>query len=140
MGAELNWIAIILAAASTMVVGSLWYGPLFGKAWQKLAKIKPDPDFGGKKAARLYIGAFLTSVVTAIVLAFAAFTAYQVFGGNYLVTTLTTGIILSLGFTAARVKMHDAFEQRRRKLTLLTVMHELVTIIVMSIIIGVWPA
>jgi len=30
-----NWLAILVAAASTLVVGFLWYGPLFGKAWMR---------------------------------------------------------------------------------------------------------
>ena len=31
--ANLSWIAIIAAAAAGFVVGGIWYGPLFGKAW-----------------------------------------------------------------------------------------------------------
>lgn len=30
-----NWFALIAAALSTLVVGAIWYGPLFGKLWQK---------------------------------------------------------------------------------------------------------
>jgi hypothetical protein len=32
---NINWIAFVVAALSTLVVGFLWYGPLFGKAWMK---------------------------------------------------------------------------------------------------------
>jgi hypothetical protein len=41
-----------------------------------------------------------------------------------------------LGFTASRIITHDAFEGRRKKLTLLTISHELVTFMVMGLIIG----
>lgn len=140
MDIEVNWIAIVLAAASTMIVGSLWYGPLFGKAWIKLAKVKPDPNLSGQQAVTLYGGAFLASVVTAIVLAIATFVAHKVFGGSYLVVALEVAVLLWLGFTGARVYMHDAFEQRRKKLTLLNVSHELVTVVIMALIIGLLPA
>jgi hypothetical protein len=30
---EMNFLAILVAALSTLVVGFIWYGPLFGKAW-----------------------------------------------------------------------------------------------------------
>ncbi|WNM19138.1 DUF1761 domain-containing protein [Flavobacterium capsici] len=30
---EVNFLAVLVAALSTFVVGFLWYGPLFGKAW-----------------------------------------------------------------------------------------------------------
>ena len=32
---ELDWLALIVAALALMVLGWLWYGPLFGKAWAK---------------------------------------------------------------------------------------------------------
>jgi hypothetical protein len=33
---EMNFIAILVAASTTLVVGSIWYSPiLFGKAWMK---------------------------------------------------------------------------------------------------------
>lgn len=30
---EMNFYAILVAALSTLLVGFVWYGPLFGKAW-----------------------------------------------------------------------------------------------------------
>ncbi len=30
---EMNFYAILVAAISTLLVGFVWYGPLFGKAW-----------------------------------------------------------------------------------------------------------
>jgi hypothetical protein len=30
---EMNFIAILVAAVSTLLVGFVWYGPLFGKVW-----------------------------------------------------------------------------------------------------------
>lgn len=32
---EMNFYAVFVAALSTLVVGSVWYGPLFGKIWMK---------------------------------------------------------------------------------------------------------
>ena len=29
-----NWLAVILGAAAFFVIGAIWYGPLFGKAWR----------------------------------------------------------------------------------------------------------
>ncbi|MEP0263300.1 DUF1761 domain-containing protein [Dokdonia sp.] len=34
-GFDINWLALLAAAASSLVVGFVWYGPLFGKAWMK---------------------------------------------------------------------------------------------------------
>jgi hypothetical protein len=140
MEIELNWIAVILAALSSMVVGSVWYGPLFGKRWAKLAKVKLSPEIGTAEAISIYVGAFLVSLITAIVLAMSIFVAYQFFGGSYLWISVVTATVLWLGFTAARVQLHDSFEGRPKQLTSLTLAHEWVTFVVMAVIIGVWPA
>ena len=42
----LNYYAIAAAAASSIVIGFIWYGPLFGTAWMKEMGVAPDfkPD------------------------------------------------------------------------------------------------
>lgn len=32
---DFDWLAILLGAIAIMILGWLWYGPLFGKAWSK---------------------------------------------------------------------------------------------------------
>jgi hypothetical protein len=60
------------------------------------------------------------------------------YGGNFLANTLITAVILWAGFTAARFITHDAFEGRRAGLTGLNCAHELVTLVVMGLIIGLF--
>jgi Protein of unknown function (DUF1761) len=140
MNIDVNWIAIILAAASTMVVGSIWYSPkMFYKQWARLANVKPDPNFTTNKAIMLYGQAFSTSVVTAIVLAYAIAAFHLVSDDSYLLDAVFVGVVAWAGFTAARFHMHDLFEGRRKKLTFINTMYELVTIIVMAVIIGLLP-
>ena len=39
----LNWLAILVATVAAFVLGGLWYGPLFGKAWMAaLGKTEED--------------------------------------------------------------------------------------------------
>jgi hypothetical protein len=38
----INYAAVLLAAVANMVVGMLWYGPLFGKQWQALMGFNAD--------------------------------------------------------------------------------------------------
>lgn len=138
MHVEVNYLAVLLAALSTMVVGSLWYSPaLFYKEWAKLGKVKPDPEFTGAKMARTYGLAFLLSLVTAYVLAHVAFLSNNFFRNEFWQDAVTTGFWLWLGFTATRLYMHDLFEQRPFKMTTINAGHELVTVLVMAVIIGV---
>ena len=40
---EVNWIAIVVAAVGSFVLGGLWYSPvLFGKAWQREAGLTDE--------------------------------------------------------------------------------------------------
>ena len=72
-------------------------------------------------------------------LALATQVAWESLGGNYLVMAITTGLMLWAGFTAARFITHDAFEGRPTALTTLNIAHELVTVVIMGVLIGVWP-
>ena len=139
MDVVINYLAVFLAALSTMVVGGLWYMPkVFGNAWMKLAKVDPYKNLKTTDMVTAYGGAFALSLITAYVLAYVAFISNRFFQNSFLQDTLTVAIVLWLGFTAARLAMHDLFERRRKKLTLLNIAHELVTIIIMAIIIGVF--
>jgi hypothetical protein len=139
MDVDVNYLAIFLAAVSSMVVGSLWYMPAcFGKYWMKYTGVKSDKMKGmtAKDSAWMYGSVFVASLVTAYVLAHVSFIANQFFKDSFLSDALQTGFWLWLGFTAVRLYVHDTFEYKRKKLTLLNAAHELVTIEVMALIIG----
>lgn len=137
MSVEVNWLAILLAAASSMVVGSIWYSPgVFGKSWMQMTKSKMGKDSTPAQMAWIYGSVFIASVLTAYVLAHVTFLANRFFGNSFLQDALSTAFWLWLGFTAARIFTHDTFEGRRKKLTLMNGTHELVTFIVMALIVG----
>lgn len=135
MQVEVNELAVVLAALSTMVVGSVWYTPkAFGNLWMKLARV--DKKAASKAGAYPIVITLLVSFVTAYILAHVAALSNAFYGNSFLQDTLTTALWVWLGFTAARFITHDAFEVRRKKLTLINVSHELVTFMVMGLVIG----
>ena len=68
---EINYWAVLIATASSMVVGSVWYTPkVFGTRWARLAKV--DMDRPGASATVAIIVTLFVSFVTAWVLAGAA--------------------------------------------------------------------
>ena len=135
---EINYWAVILATLSTMIVGSIWYTPkVFGNYWMKKAGVTPSGKMSD--AAGPIITTVVVSFVTAWVLAGAAYIAWDFYGGGFLWGTIVTAIVLWAGFTAARFITHDAFDNRPSGLTMLNIAHELVTVVIMAIIIGVWP-
>jgi hypothetical protein len=137
MQVEVNYFAVLLAAVSSMVIGSIWYAPkVFGNTWKSLVNL--DEKKMRKGAPRAMAIAFAGSLITAYILAHVIFLSNHFFHHNYMQDAVTTAFWLWLGLTAVRFIVHDAFEGRPTKLTLLNVANEFVTIMVMGIIIGLF--
>jgi hypothetical protein len=135
MDVQINGLAVVLAMVSSMVVGMVWYAkPVFGIRWMKLVGMN---DQKASKGAGKAIGVtILVSLITAYVLAHVTYLSNSFFGNSFLQDALTTAFWMWLGFVAARVITHDAFEQRPTELTMLTVSHEFVTFMAMGLVIG----
>lgn len=133
----INYLAVLVAGASSMLVGAVWYArPVFGNAWIRLAKVNTEQ---GTSPVLPLLLTLLLSLLTAVILAGSVALAHAFYGGSFLVNALVTALILWAGFTAARFLVHELFEGRPFKLWLITASNELVTILVMALIIGVWP-
>lgn len=69
---EINYLGILGCAVVSMIVGAIWYGPLFGKAWMHVIGATELDKEGRKKMQRaampLYIIQFLLTVFQAFVL------------------------------------------------------------------------
>lgn len=135
---EINWLAVLLADVSSMVVGAIWYAkPVFGKRWMRLSGLTDESMRATNPALPLII-TFVVSFLTAAVLAGSAAIAQHFYQGNFLLNAVLTAVILWIGFTAARMITHDLFDRRSSSLTVLNLAHELVTVVIMGLIIGLF--
>lgn len=70
---EINYWVVFAAAVTSMVVGSLWYGPLFGKKFMAAMGMNewtPEKQAEMKKQMTLaYVGQFVASLLMFFVLA-----------------------------------------------------------------------
>ncbi|MBN2344017.1 MAG: DUF1761 domain-containing protein [Deltaproteobacteria bacterium] len=70
---EVNYIAIIVGAVASMVVGAVWYGPLFGRIWMNIVGVNPEDEERRKEmqkgAGPLYLIQFLLTLFQVLVLA-----------------------------------------------------------------------
>ncbi|HEV2532975.1 DUF1761 domain-containing protein [Phenylobacterium sp.] len=55
-----NWIAVVIAAVLLQVLGFLWFGPVFGKAW--IAAMGKTGDMSGGSNMLMALGAVNTLV------------------------------------------------------------------------------
>lgn len=139
MNVEVNWVAVILATLSSMVIGTFWYTPkVFGTMWMKLVGMDPKKAKGLGTAVGPIIITLIVSFLTAFILAHMIFLAHAFFNNSRLYDALTTAFWLWLGLVAARFITHDVFEGRPAVLTLINISHELATLLVMGGIIGLF--
>jgi len=137
MSVDINFWGVLLAAISSMVVGSIWYAKgVFGKHWAAMAKVKMDRKPKPGEMFKMLSLTFVASLITAYVLAHVSWLAHQYFKDSFMHDTLSTAFWVWLGFTACRLLVHDLFEGRPKELTLLNASHELVTFLVMGVVLG----
>lgn len=140
MTPTINYLAVLVAAASSIVLGFLWYGPLFGKPWMKLMgydkeSIEKEKAKGMNKT---YLLMTLGSLVIAYVLAhtteFAMYytKTYGVTGG------LMSGFWTWLGFIAPIQMDEQLWGNKPWKLYYLNTGYRLVSILIMGVILAVW--
>jgi len=96
----INIWAVILCMVLSVVLGSIWYGPLFGKKWMQLSGInmpadcKPSMSLMIKPMILSLIGAFLMSSVLTYSIVF--HNAY--FSTSGAGTAMSFAFVLWLGF------------------------------------------
>jgi hypothetical protein len=127
---SINLLAILLAAVAGMATGALWFAPfLFGRPWRAAAGVTTAPNW-------VYPVAFAATLVTSAVLVVAASVAHDALGGGYLLVAVGTGALLWLGFTVGRTAVEYLFEQRSSRLFAIDMGHQLATVLVMAVVIG----
>jgi hypothetical protein len=137
MEVDVNWLAVVLAGLSSMVVGSIWYAkPVFGGMWARMVKLDEKKIEGGSSKAIAI--ALVMSLLTAFVLAHVSAISRPFYEVSELSAALTTAFWLWLGISMTTIVIHDVFEQRPVKLTFLNVAHQFFMFMAMGLIIGLF--
>lgn len=140
MNITINYWAVFAAAVANIVVGALWYGPVFGKQWKALmgftdGAMKSMPLTAGQAM----VGGFVTALIMAFVLAHDAFV-----WGNFM--SGTTGVPFAfqlafwiwLGYFLTNTAGAWLWEGRPFKLVLFNVSAQFVSLFVMALVLTFW--
>ena len=137
---SLNWLAILVAAISTMVVGFLWYSPrLFAKPWMKEMGYDPNDkaktEEMKKSAGPAYGGSFVASLISAFTLALVlhGLRAVDLHFGLMASFHIWLGFVATVQFTGA------LFTKQSMKLFAINTGYQLICYLVMGTILTVWP-
>lgn len=125
----LDWLAILIATAAAFVLGGLWYGPLFGRAWMRaLGKTEADIE----PTLMPFVISFFTAALTCIAVAvlMLALGIDTVPGGALF------GFAVGIGFIATAMASDSAFCGWGMRLFLIQAGYRVAYSVLMGAIIG----
>jgi hypothetical protein len=127
-----NWLAVLVSALSTFLIGGLWYSPaVFGKAWMKENGFTEE-GMKNSNMVKIFGLAFILGLIAAVNLAmFLGPTDGADMGAFY-------GFLAGFGWVATFVGTHYLFERKSFKLFLINAGYSVVALTVMGAIIGAW--
>ena|SRR5688572_1870172 len=133
-----NYFAVLIAAIASMVLGFVWYGPLFGSMWIKMSKFsKKDMEKAKSKGmqaqyALTLVGSLLMSFVLYHSLVFAS--SYMKVSG--VSVGLSTGFWNWLGFIVPVTLTSVLWEGKSWSLWILNNAYNLLSLLMMGVILS----
>lgn len=130
-----NYVAVVLAALVHMVLGSLWYGPLFGAVWMKaMGLTKADMGKMKTSANQAYAWAAAASLVMAYILAhFVKYLNVDTFA-----EAAQLGFWIWLGFIVTKGILDTVFEDKNWNVYFISMGYQLASLILMSMLLATW--
>lgn len=137
MEIHVNYLAVILAAIASMLVGFLWYGPVFGKTWMKLKGLTKESLKAEQKKLGLYYGiSFLLAMLMAFVLSHIIAFSHHFYGYPWIQTGLTSAFWVWLGFVMPVQATAAIFSHKKWSLFGIDTGYQFVTLMIMGLLLG----
>jgi uncharacterized protein DUF1761 len=135
--ANVNILAVIVAAVATFVLGAMWYSPiLFAKQWTQAHGYTPEKLEEMKK--RGVTRAYAVSVLCYLVMAY----VFALLASYTQATTLAQGLWLGflawLGFAATIGLTANMFSEKPIAVWVIDAGYQLAYMLLMGIILSVW--
>lgn len=133
----INIWAVLVATLSTFLVGWVWYGPLFGKAWMSAVGLDEEQIEKGNMG-KIFGLAFVFEFIMAFNL------AMFFYGSPEAAETITAGsgafygFLTGFGWVFFALAVNSLYEQKTWKYILINGGYWTVAFTVMGLILGVW--
>ena len=130
---SINYWAVLVAALASFIVGSLWYGPIFGKLWMQLHNYTKEEIEASNIPFPVimvinYIAAALAAFALAMFLGAEASVGFGVFAG-----------LMVAVFWIGTSRLNDVlFERQPLKLYFINVGYNIIIYVLMGAILGRW--
>ncbi len=128
---NINWLSVMIAAISTFLIGGIWYGPLFGKAWMEAFGYSED-DLKKRSIPKTFGLSLLLAFIAALILEmFIGPEANMIFGS-------LAGFFAGFGWVATFLGILYLFEMQSMKVYLINAGYCVLSLTLMGLILGIW--
>jgi len=135
---EINYLAILVSGIASIVIGGLWYGPLFGKQWMKMAGIECDPaTITAQQKAMMWKG-YVVTFLASLVMAYVFASTLAAFGAAGASMALQGAFWIWVGFFVPVALSPILWEQKPWKMFFINIGHSLVSLGVIALILTLW--
>src|SRR5574341_1429084 len=136
MFTEVNWLAILACGIAAMVVGFVWYGPLFSKKWSELTGHTREQIAAAPQSAMIasYGSTFVLALVSYWVLA----NLLNIAGVQDIGTGLILAFFVWLGFIATSFGSNYLFDRKPLMLFVINTGYNLINLLIGGVILTVW--
>jgi hypothetical protein len=130
---SINYLAIIVAALSSFMVGWIWYGPLFGKIWMKLHGFTEEELKNSSMSMPVimvvnYIATAMAAMAIAMFIGPEATAGFGIFAG----------LMIAI-FWIGTSRLNDVlYEKKPWRLFFINVGYNTVIYVIMGAILGAW--
>lgn len=128
---NINWLSVFVAAISTFLVGGIWYGPVFGRAWMHEFGYTEE-DLKQRSVPRTFGLSLLLAFFAALILdMFIGAEADMMFG-------TMAGFFVGIGWVATFLGILYLFEMRSLKAYFINGGYCVLSLTLMGLILGAW--
>ena len=133
----INYLAVVVALVAVTVLGMLWYGPLFGKKWMKLAGFSEN-DMNTPEAKKSASIGYVVSIISSFITVLALAVVLNLLDIDNAIGGFIAGTLLSFSFIVMTLVSESVWHNKPAQLVLLNSMYRILGIAIAGLIIGAW--
>jgi hypothetical protein len=131
--AELNWLAVLVAALAYFVLGALWYSnTMFGRQYRAAVGVNPDQQ--GQPEPMLLVTNFVGWLVAALALGL----VNVAIGADGVLDGVVLGLVVGVGLIGAHQMVNASYEGRGTAVLKVSGPYMIIGLIIMGVILAVW--
>jgi hypothetical protein len=141
----INYLAVLACGIVSMILGFVWYGPLFGKKYMQLQGMTQEQAAEHMKNPALrrkmmwnYVFTFVLALITAFVLAHALYYVSVYEDARGISIGLLVGIMIWLGFVVPATANLVFFDKKNWSWWFLVNGYYLIQLLLMGAILALW--